>query len=116
MATNASINVRVGNKFHSILLNYDGYPEHTLKVLKNHYNSQEQAEKLVSLGDLSTLRASCEKPKGHSYDNQIEGYCVYYDRDRGESEAEMQVSSEINKDNDYSYLWNGKDWINVEET
>jgi hypothetical protein len=63
-------------------LHYDGASAATLR---EHYNSLELAKYLVSGGDMSTLGASCSAPEGHSFSTPVDGYTVYYRRDRGES-------------------------------
>lgn len=112
MSTNATISVQVGNKIHSIYNHWDGYPSHLGKTLLEHYNSQELAEKLVSFGDASAIYESCECPEGHSYSTPVEGYSIFYGRDRGETDVETQIFDsldEINKQQ-YNYFWNGKEW------
>lgn len=91
MSTHAYIAVRVGNEVREIFLASDGYPSHVKQILLNHYNSAEKAESLVQLGDMSRLSKSNECPNGHSFENKIDGYCVYYGRDRGEGMTEFSA-------------------------
>lgn len=85
MGTHAIIGYEKDGVVTSIYLHFDGYYEHAGVTLETHYNSQELAEKLVSGGDLSALYASCEKPEGHTFKTPVEGFCIYYGRDRGET-------------------------------
>ncbi|EPP7234373.1 hypothetical protein ACTOJ1_001316 [Shigella flexneri] len=110
MATRSNINVKVGNVYHVIYCHNDGYIEHNGKLLFENYNSQELAEKLVSGGDLSSLDKSSDKVEGHSFDNRVPGYCVYYKRDRGEENCEAIITEDICNDNAFSYVWNGSEW------
>lgn len=110
MATRSNINVKVGDVYHTIYCHWDGYPDGVGLELVQHYNSQELAEKLVSHGSASTIDASCEKPEGHSYDTPVPGYTVYYGRDRGEEDVEMQISNEPVFEEEFCYVWNGSDW------
>lgn len=111
MSTRSNINVKVGDVYHSVYCHYDGYLSGVGSMLALHYNSQELAEKLVSHGDLSSVDESCEKPEGHSYDNQVKGYCVYYGRDRDEEGTGFIVVDEPLIENDFGYVWNGEQWI-----
>ena len=115
MSTRSSITVKTGNKYHSIYCHFDGYLSHNGKKLLEHYNSQEKAESLVSLGDLSVLDDSNIKPKGHSFDNKIEGYCVYYCRDRGETGVEPIIRNTYDEimdknEQEYNYLYDNDSW------
>lgn len=110
MATRSNINVKVGDVYHTIYCNYDGYPDGVGKTLVLNYNSQELAEKLVSFGDMSYINVSCDAPEGHSYETPVKGYCVYYGRDRGEEGAEMRIKNEPVFAEEFCYVWNGSDW------
>ena len=85
MATNAYIGILnpETNIIRYVYLHFDGYG--ALPLLNKHYNTQEKADKLISLGDISILAESCECPEGHSFTNKIPGYSVFYGRDRGET-------------------------------
>lgn len=88
MGTRSDIIVKLANgQWKRIYCHWDGYLSHNGKILFKHYNSQERAEALVEHGDLSILGKQCSKPEGHSYATPVKGYCVYYGRDRGETET-----------------------------
>jgi hypothetical protein len=84
MSTNASIGVQNANKsITSIYLHFDGYPDHTLTILKMHYNTLKLARQLMRLGDLSSLGKNIGKKQ--DFDNPIDlDACLAYGRDRGE--------------------------------
>jgi hypothetical protein len=85
MSTNSIITVEcTDGKFRQIYVHWDG--DSHLDILKNHYNTQENAEILISLGDLSVLaeRPSPKMGENHTFDNPIQGICVAYHRDREE--------------------------------
>jgi len=69
----------------AIYAHWDGYPSGMGSKLLKHYNTKAKALELVSHGDVSSVQASCKKPKGHTFDNPKEGYCSYYGRDRNET-------------------------------
>lgn len=108
----------------------DGYPSHNGALLLEYYNSEEMANKLVSLGDLSLLQENLEpskeydKPlydwrcKGdvkHSFDSPQNGVTIAYHRDRNE-----KLNITIFKDEDsfyaedtfidYNYLFKDGNW------
>lgn len=111
MGTSSNINVKVQDKYHSVYCNYDGYPEGVGKMLVENYNTQELAETLVSHGSISYVDMYCDKPDGHSYDTPAKNRTVYYGRDRGEDDTEMQVLDEPEQNESYSYVWDGTQWL-----
>jgi len=89
MATRGTIAVQLADgKVMQIYSHWDNYLEHNGRLLQEHYNSQELAEELVSLGDLSSLRERIHPTAplgiGHSFDKPEPGVTIYYGRDRGE--------------------------------
>jgi len=116
MSINSSITVKCRDgKYRTIYSHWDGYPEHHMPILTGFYNDQEMAEKLVRLGDLSILAESIECPKGHSFDTPMEGYTVFYGRDRGEKKVGCKIRASYQgclnvNERTYNYLWNGEEW------
>jgi len=102
-----------------IYCHWDGYPEHNGKILEEHYNSQELAERVVKPGDLSSLAERCDRPKGHTFDKPVKGYCVYYGRDRGEKDVAGKTGSSLadlwpgsDTGTEYTYVWRrGGGWF-----
>ena len=95
MSTNATIAVQsVDGTYRSVYLHSDGYPEHALTVLNEHYASQLAANALMALGDLSQLQEHVYAPEGHSFETPMRGYTVAYGRDRGESNTAAAVYSD----------------------
>jgi hypothetical protein len=77
----------------------DGYPEGVGATLLQHYNTWEKVKELIDGGDISVL--GDETGKQHSYDkwwhNEEQGtpaqnWTLFYKRDRGEKDADAQVS------------------------
>ena len=90
-----------GDLVKSVYCHWDGYLAHNGKLLQEYYTSA-QANELVALGDLSSLRPSIGEAHAFShYDteyNQEEYYelygdmCTFYGRDRGEANTEFKVA------------------------
>jgi hypothetical protein len=88
MSTHATIAVlNSDNTISSVYLHSDGYTSFAGRMLLEHYNTQEKAEALVALGDLSRLAPSIAKPLGHDFGTPVDGYTVAYGRDRSESDV-----------------------------
>jgi len=120
MSTRSDIIVeRKDGKWSRIYCHWDGNITHNGKILFEHYNDQEKAEELVSHGDMSSLAKKCSKPEGHSFDKPVEGYTIYYGRDRDEKNTEATVKdslAEVWPENDawteFTYVWtDGKWWV-----
>jgi hypothetical protein len=113
MSTRSLINVKCNDgKVRSIYVHFDGYAH--LETLQQHYNSQELAEQLVSLGDLSSLDENAgPPPAGHSFDHPVGGYCVAYGRDRGEKNTgaavfdDFESAAKQNAMQEFIYEWDG---------
>jgi hypothetical protein len=92
-----------------INLHTDGSLQWAGKTLVNHYNSQEKAEALVALGNLSLLRP--ELGERHSFDDHLnsfstkrqqqwDNWCLSFYRDPRYVETrkgEMQLANEVNE-------------------
>lgn len=112
MATRSNISVKVGNEYRTVYCHWYGYLEGVGQTLLNYYNSQELAEELVKEGDMSCIGEKCSCPEGHSYENQVSGYTVYYGRDRGETGTEYKISEEKPRVNEeYLYIFEGGKWF-----
>ena len=100
MGTRSRIGVMHGEVCKSVYCHLDGYLEHNGVILQEHYGSAK-ANELVSLGDLSSLRANIGEAHAFSYhdlpDDEVEAYktltenmCTFYGRDRGEENTEFK--------------------------
>lgn len=89
MATRSNIAIlRTGDfagKVDMVYCHFDGYPEHNGKILLEHYSNLEKLEKLLSLGDLSSLAP--EIGEKHDFNSSQENECTFFGRDRGEKDV-----------------------------
>jgi len=118
MSARSTINVKCKDgKVRQIYCHNYGHLSHQGVTLVKHHNSQAKAEAIVNLGDASYLDKSIEKPEGHSFENPIKGYSVFYGRDRQEKGVEAQVFESIEEamqdgnTQGNEYYWNGKKWM-----
>lgn len=96
MATSGLIFVKTQEDLIGVYLHYDAYD--MLEICQKNYNSQELAESLVALGDLSVLGDTIET-------------CVAYHRDRGESLSQMKgYDPTWFRGFDYVVLFNKGQW------
>jgi len=87
MATRSTIAVEhADGTVSQVYCHWDGYLTHNGQILVDHYDTQEKAELLVSLGSISSLRPKCipAPAKTHSSINPQDDVTTYYGRDNGE--------------------------------
>lgn len=77
MGTRSRVGVMHGDKVKSVYCHFDGYLEHTGKILLRHYDSP-RANELVALGDNSGVKDSVAD--------------MNFYRDRGETDIEYKVA------------------------
>lgn len=117
MATRSAIGmVNTDGSVRAIYCHFDGYPSHNGRLLIENYNNADAINKLLDLGDLSVL----DKTIGDkcNFDKRIEGQCLAYGRDRGETEVDAVTYPTVNDFRnqfrvlwvEYWYLFDGKDW------
>lgn len=91
MSTPCRIAIKTENGYKAIYCHHDGYPEYMWEMLTTNYNTEELATKLVNLGDASAIYEKLEPTTAtHSFDNPERGVCIFYGRDRGETDAEPE--------------------------
>lgn len=124
MSTNATISYVIRDKdsnisrIKNIYVHWDGYPEHTFEILKEHYTDPQKIQDLINLGSLSSIYKYCSCPQGHSFNSPKKDYCVAYHRDRGDDLTILEFSDfkalrDHVKDVKYNYIYDGK-WMHFE--
>lgn len=114
MGTRSRIGVMHGNKCKSVYCHWDGYLDHNGRILQEHYDSSK-ANHLVALGDISSLGKHIGEAHPFSefdinkddpdFDKLIalhelakkEGWTTFYNRDRGETDVDFEVSHTFNE-------------------
>ena len=102
MGTRSRIGVMHGDKVKSVYCHWDGYLAHNGAILQEHYDSAK-ANQLVAMGDMSSLgkvigEAHPFSPHGSKEAEALyehardQGYCTFYNRDRGETGTEFKVA------------------------
>lgn len=117
MSTNSTIAVQLDNgSIKQVYCHWDGYLDHNGKLLVENYNSQELAESLVELGNISSLDRVITPAGLHSYKSPENGVTVFYARDRGddfiEPETFVDYNDYINRgtSQEYNYLFRNGCW------
>lgn len=77
--------INTDNTVDAIYCHSNGYLEYMTDILSHHYETEEKAKELVSLGGLSRLEKKLTPSTGnHSFDHPEPDVTVAYARDRGE--------------------------------
>lgn len=120
MSTRSLIAKKIGeDKYLTIYCHSDGYLTYNGALLLDHYNTPEQVDKLLALGDISYLAERLEPdpslPHNFDYDERQEGVTLAYGRDRGEKGTEAREATLADLDDEsnwteYVYIFdeNGK--------
>jgi hypothetical protein len=94
MATRSTIALEYADgKVAQVYCHWDGYLEHNGQILMDHYRDPFKVERLIDLGDLSSLgpEVDPEPYREHNFDASQEGVSVFYGRDRKEDGCEARV-------------------------
>lgn len=105
-----AVPLKEDNKYLAVYCHHDGYPDGVGKTLVENYSDYDMALQLVKHGNISSLEASLEKPDNHTFDNKIDGYTVFYGRDRGEDgqepkEVTYQELRKLDWGQEYTYIF-----------
>ena len=106
MATRSAIGYKLATgEVRGIYCHWDGYVANNGAILQEHYQAAYKIAAMVELGDMSSLAAEIAD-------------CVYYGRDRDESDVATQTYTDIDDyvthyadGCEFMYLWNGNEWI-----
>ena len=115
MSTNCGIAIKTEKGYRTIYCHHDGYPEYMAKMLTGHYNSEELAAKLISLGNASYIDKLLEPTSDfHRFGMPEPNVSMFYHRDRGEDWecVSPQCFNKIELLNLfwYVYIWEEGQW------
>jgi hypothetical protein len=83
MATRSTIALEYADgTVEQIYCHWDGYLDHNGEILRTHYMDPFKVQKLMDLGDMSSLAPNIGTQ--HAFDDRREGECTFYGRDRNE--------------------------------
>lgn len=101
MSTRTLISAKMKGMVYTIYCHHDGYPEHIVPLLLNHYNTQEKVEALIMMGDTSAIYETLEACEPYAKNGE-----PYKDNT-------PNISTRWNRDSEYSYqyFWDGKKWL-----
>lgn len=101
-------------KLKGIYCHHDGYLTYNGAMLIDHYSEREKVEKMIELGDMSSLREKLEpNPKlPHDFEHRQKHVTVFYHRDKGDkreiTEARDVTLEDVNKPDswiEYCYVY-----------
>ncbi len=72
MATRSTIGIKDGDTVRAIYCHWDGYPAGVGLGLIDNYDSKAQAEALITLGSISSLKETLEATKAEAYSVESE--------------------------------------------
>ena len=105
--------------YKSIYCHWDGYPEYNGLILFENYKDKNKVEKLINLGDISSLDEEIEPDYRfeHCFSNRQEGITLAYHRDRGENiniRTDKNINDLINyishSMEEYLYIYDNGVW------
>ena len=115
MSTHCGVAIKTEKGYKAIYVHHDGYERYMWPMLTKNYNTEDLADKLVSLGDASFIAEKLEPTGEHSFDKPEDGVCIFYHRDRGEDwnrvrPTEYGTIKSICGDYFYVYVWEDGKW------
>lgn len=121
MGTRSAIGIKHGDVVKAVYCHYDGYLQHNGLILATYYTDSIKVNKLISMGDMSTLGASIgEQQKFNDFrevDTIAETWCKFYGRDRGEDNVdyrtfanEQDYLENFNAGEEFHYLFKDGSW------
>lgn len=102
MATRSNIGIKnTDGSIEMIYCHWDGYPDHHLPILTEHYNTEDKVRELLALGDISVLAERTER-------------VIAYHRDRGEelhpARKYSNLDDALSNKEDYMYIFEDNEW------
>lgn len=116
MSTNATIAVKQSDgSYLQSYVHWDGDTSYTGRLLRTYYTTQEIVERLVNLGNLSSVGA--EIGTKHPFDMRDHDMCTAYGRDRGERDQDSLYFGSFSElcldgmQEEYNYFFIDGEWF-----
>lgn len=74
----------------AVYCHWDGYLSHNGRILRDSYSDPFKLQQLIDLGNLSVLAEEVTPTGAHVFENAQKGVCLFYGRDRGETEQDKE--------------------------
>ena len=121
MGTRSAIGIKHGDVVKAVYCHWDGYLEHNGLILARFYDNSVKVNKLISMGDMSSLGASIGEKHAFDQPNLAETLeetvCRFYKRDRGEENVDYRTFKDVqdflenfNAGEEYHYLFDNGKW------
>ncbi len=98
----------------NIYCHHDGEVESAGEILLNYYSDEDKVKELLLFGNLSVLEKNIHPEGEHTFDSPEPDVCIFYSRDRGDSDEDAEISTmDEYKNNtmiEYLYLYSGGEW------
>lgn len=96
MSTRSSISmIKEDGSVSQVYCHWDGYISNNGIILFNYYQNVDKIKKLISLGDMSSLKPEVEPNGYHTYNSPQDNVTIFYGRDRGEKNTKPQQFKNI---------------------
>jgi hypothetical protein len=124
MSTNSTIALEYADgTVEQVYCHWDGYLSHNGRILRDSYSDPFKLQKLIDLGNVSVLAAAVEPTGAHWFENAQKGVCVFYGRDRGDTEqGKERFTDFLHYQNsgdmqgfDYILRTDGKWYVNIDD-
>ena len=120
MATKSCIAKKLPNGYYlSIYCHWDGNLDYNGAMLKTFYNTEEKVDKLLALGDISSLKEKIDPDpdKVHTFSEPQEDVVIAYGRDRKEEniEAQQRTLGQLHSGVEYVYMFIDGKWYYSKE-
>ena len=121
MGTRSAIGIKHGDVVKAVYCHWDGYLEHNGLILARFYDNSVKVNKLISMGDMSSLGAIIGEKHNFDQPNLAETLeetvCKFYKRDRGEENVDYRTFKDVqdflenfNAGEEYHYLFDNGKW------
>lgn len=104
-----------------IYCNWDGHPGHVGQILKRHYNTNEKVDRLIALGDISSLYPHIGQK--HDFRDGTNRFVIAYHRDRGDLWSKVKPTfveteretRDVCSSCQYIYIFKNNKWTHFEK-